>query len=49
MTSRRNFLKTAGAVTAGVAAAATASTATAAVKHVQWPGTTKARTKCPPR
>lgn len=33
MTSRRNFLKTAGAVTAGVAAAVTASTATAAVKH----------------
>ena len=33
MTSRRNFLKTAGAVTAGVAAAATASTVTAAAGH----------------
>jgi len=33
MTSRRSFLKTAGAVTAGVAAAATASTVTAAVKQ----------------
>src|SRR5471032_1731706 len=33
MTSRRSFLKTAGAVTAGVAAAATASTISAAVKQ----------------
>jgi 2-keto-4-pentenoate hydratase/2-oxohepta-3-ene-1,7-dioic acid hydratase in catechol pathway len=33
MTSRRDFLKTASAVTAGVAAATTASTATAAVKR----------------
>ena len=33
MNSRRSFLKTAGAVTAGVAAAATASTVTAAVKQ----------------
>ena len=33
MTSRRSFLKSAGAVTAGVAAAATASTVTAAAKH----------------
>ncbi|MCX7173584.1 MAG: fumarylacetoacetate hydrolase family protein [Proteobacteria bacterium] len=33
MTSRRSFLKTAGAMTAGVAAAATATTATAAVKY----------------
>ena len=33
MTSRRNFLKSAGAVTAGVAAAAAAPTVTAAARH----------------